>query len=166
MSAKELQKPDLMTEEEWAGVLDAVSSLKRIRADGRAHTELYLSSGEQAYQVRIGPPSLLLTTIGRKSGKEISTPLNFMYDGENYYVVGSLAGYDVHPHWALNLEKNPRAWIQVKDKKMAVTARRVVGEERSRLWPRLLTVLPLWGVFQQRTEREFPVVVLSPQPNK
>jgi deazaflavin-dependent oxidoreductase (nitroreductase family) len=163
MSAKEIQKPDFMTEEEWAGILDAVSSLGRIRSDGRAHRDLYLSNAEQGYMARTGPPALLLTTIGRKSGKEITTPLNFMQDGDNYVVVGSLAGYNVHPHWALNLEKNPRAWVQVKDKRMAVTARKATGEERSRIWVRLLEVLPLWGVFQQRTQREFSVFILSPE---
>ncbi|HKZ51488.1 MAG TPA: nitroreductase/quinone reductase family protein, partial [Dehalococcoidia bacterium] len=109
MSAKEvekLQKPDFLTEEEWEGVKAAVASLERIRSDARAHAEAYLALGGQGVsEAPPGVPVLLLTTIGRKSGKEITTPLNCMRDGDNYVVVASLAGYDVYPHWWLNLEK-------------------------------------------------------------
>jgi deazaflavin-dependent oxidoreductase (nitroreductase family) len=107
---------------------------------------------------------LLLTTIGRKSGKEFTTPVNGMRDGDNYFVVASLAGYDEFPHWYLNLEKNPRVWVQTKDKKVPATARRLSREEKAPLWPRLLTEgQPLWAYFQMFTEREFPVVIITPE---
>ena len=107
---------------------------------------------------------MLLTTIGRKSGKEFTTPVNGMRDGDNYFVVASLAGYDVLPHWYLNLEKNPRVWIQAKDKKVPATARTLTREEKAPLWPRLLAEgQPLWAYFQMFTEREFPVVLITPE---
>jgi deazaflavin-dependent oxidoreductase (nitroreductase family) len=167
MSAKEvekLEKPDFLTEEAWEGIKGSVASLEVIRGNARAHTEAYLATGGgPGISDAGGVPVLLLTTIGRKSGKEITTPLNYMEDGENVVVVASLAGYDVYPHWWRNLEKNPQASVQVNDRKWAVRARKTAGEERRQLWARLMNVLPLWGVFQQRTEREFPVVTLSPE---
>ena len=60
--------------------------------------------------------TLLITTIGRKSGQQITTALNFLQQGESYIVVGSLAGVAHDPSWALNLRENPQAWVQVKDK--------------------------------------------------
>jgi deazaflavin-dependent oxidoreductase (nitroreductase family) len=94
---------------------------------------------------------------------QITTPLNFLQERETYLVVGSLAGYDRDPGWALNLKKNPQAWVRIKDKKMEVTARVVSGAERERLWVSSNQVLPLWQVFQQRTQRQFPNFVLTPK---
>jgi F420H(2)-dependent quinone reductase len=94
---------------------------------------------------------------------QITTPLNFLQERETYLVVGSLAGYDRDPGWALNLKKNPQAWVRIKDKKMEVTARVVSGAERERLWVSSNQVLPLWQVFQQRTQRQFPIFVLTPK---
>ena len=106
---------------------------------------------------------MLLTTIGRKSGKEFTTPVNGMPDGDNYYVVASLAGYDEFPHWYRNLEKNPRVWIQVKGKKVPATARRLSREEKAELWPHLLKEgQAFWAYFQMFTKRDFPVILITP----
>ena len=86
-----------------------------------------------------------------------------MQDGEDVMVVGSMAGIEQHPYWALNLDANPEAWVQVKDRRWNVTARKVEGEERAALWPRLTKFFPLWGHFQKYCEREFMVFVLSPR---
>ena len=177
-----LKKPDFMTDGEWKATLetlsilnetipdeawaevgDKVTSLNRIRSDGREDREKFLSSHGREFAEPGVAPTLLLTTIGRKSGKEFTTPVNGMQDGDNYFVVASLAGYDELPHWYLNLEKNPRVWIQVKDKKVPATARTLTREEKAPLWPRLLAEgQPLWAYFQMFTEREFPVVLITP----
>ena len=106
---------------------------------------------------------MLLTTIGRKSGKEYTTPVNVVREGNGFFVVASLGGYDAYPQWYLNLEKNPRVWVQEKDKKVPATARRLTREEKAALWPRLLKDgQALWAYFQMFTEREFPVILVSP----
>jgi deazaflavin-dependent oxidoreductase (nitroreductase family) len=153
-----------MPDDAWANVGDKVTSLDRIRSDGQEDRELYLSSDGKEFEQEGYAPTLLLTTIGRKSGKEFTTPVNGMQDGDNYYIVASLAGYDDLPHWYLNLQKNPRVWLQVKDKKFPATARTMTREEKAPLWPRLLAEgQPLWAYFQMFTEREFPVVLVTPE---
>ena len=180
---EELEKPAFMTDGEWKASLEAISmlnetipdevwgdiegkigSLDRIRSDGEEDKEKFLATGGmESTQVGV-TPTLLLTTIGRKSGKERTNPVNCMQDGDNYYVVASLAGYDVFPQWYLNLEKNPRVWVQAKDKKVPATARTLTREEKAPLWPRLLAEgQPLWAYFQMFTEREFPVVLITPE---
>ena len=150
-------------DEVWANVGDKVTSLDRIRSDGREDREKFLSTDGKEFAEPGVAPTLLLTTIGRRSGKEFTTPVNGVQDGDNYYVVASLAGYDALPHWYLNLEKNPRVWIQAKDKKVPATARTLTREEKAPLWPRLLKEgQPLWAYFQVFTDREFPVVLVTP----
>ena len=157
---EELEKPAFMTDGEWKASLEAISmlnetmpdevwgdiegkigSLDRIRSDGEEDKEKFLATGGME-STQVGVTStLLLTTIGRKSGKERTNPVNCMPDGDNYYVAASLAGYDEFPHWYLNLEKNPRVWVQEKGEKVPATARRLGREEKARLWPRMLMML-------------------------
>jgi F420H(2)-dependent quinone reductase len=182
LDLKELKKPDFMTDGEWeaslatlamlnANIPDAVwgeiegkvGSLDRIKADGVVDRDRLLETGGQETTQTGTSDTLLLTTIGRKSGKERTNPVNCVPEGDHYYVVASLAGYDTYPNWYLNLEKNPRVWIQPKDKKIPATARRLSKEEKARLWPWLLqNGQPLWAYFQVFTEREFPVILVTP----
>ena len=151
-------------DEVWANVGDKVTSVDRIRSDGSEDRQKFLSTDGKEFAEPGVAPTLLLTTVGRKSGKEFTTPVNGMQDGDNYVLVASLAGYDVLPHWYLNLEKNPRVWIQAKDKKVPAIARRVSKEKKAQLWPRLLKEgQPLWAYFQMFTEREFPAVIITPE---
>jgi deazaflavin-dependent oxidoreductase (nitroreductase family) len=155
---------ETIPDEAWGEIGNKVTSLDRIRSDGLDDRDKFLSSeGEEFTQPGVAP-TVLLTTIGRKSGKEFTTPVNGMRDGDNYLVVASLAGYDVPPHWYLNLEKNPRVWVQEKGEKVPATARRLGREEKARLWPRMLKEgQPLWAYFQMFTEREFPAVMITPE---
>lgn len=166
MSNREnMQKPDFMTDDEWAWIKDRTSSVAKITEDAHADVERYLANPD-GWSTGAGSPSglptLLLTTVGRKSGEKRTTPLVFLQDGDNMIVVGSLAGYDRHPAWYLNITANPQAWVQLDRRKMAVTYRDVTDEERKALWPRLDKVFPAWGYFQKQTDRPFPIVVLSP----
>ena len=178
-----LEKPDFMTDGEWKATLETVSmlnqimpedawkeigekvtSLDRIRSDASAHRDEFLSTEGREGAESGGAAALLLTTVGRKSGREFTTPLNSIRDGDSYVVVASLAGYDAPPQWYLNLEKNPRVWVQAKDKRVPAAARRASREERAQLWPRLLKEgQPLWAYFQMFTPREFPVVIITPE---
>jgi F420H(2)-dependent quinone reductase len=182
LEIEKLKKPAFMTEGEWTATVETlamlnqnipdevwklvgekVSSLDRIKADGVEDREKLLSTRGQETTQTGTSDTLLLTTIGRKSGEKRTNPVNCVPDGDNYYVVASLAGFDALPNWYLNLAKNPRVWIQPKDKKIPATARTLTREEKARLWPWLLkNGQPLWAYFQMFTEREFPVVYITP----
>jgi deazaflavin-dependent oxidoreductase (nitroreductase family) len=163
MAAKEIPKPDFMDEAEW-DLLVKTRTPEIIRIGSRAHVQTYLeSNGEGNTYLTQGGPTLLLATTGRKSGEEHISPANFMQEGEDVIVVGSIAGLERHPHWALNLEAKPEGWVQVKARRWEVTARKVLGVEREQLWPRLTEYFPLWGHFQKYSDREFFVFILSPK---
>jgi len=163
MSEQTIPKPDFMEQEAW-NALVATRDVAIIRAASRAHVQAYLEQeGGGGTFLTQGGPTLLLGTVGRKSGKEVISPVNFMEDGDVVYVVGSIAGLDRHPHWALNLEKTPECWVQVKAKRWDATARKLEGEDRAAIWPRLVGHFPLWGHFQKYCDREFSVFVISPR---
>ncbi|MEO7434728.1 MAG: nitroreductase/quinone reductase family protein [Candidatus Binatia bacterium] len=159
-----MQKPDFLTDEQWAYLKDQTSSLDRIRSDGKADCADYLANpdGRSTGAGPSGLPTLLLTCIGRKSGEQRTTPLVFLQDGERMVVVASLAGYDRNPAWYGNLSANPQCWMQLDRRKMSAVARDANDTERRELWPRLVAILPLWDMFQKVTERPFPIVILTP----
>ena len=108
-------------------------------------------------------PALLLTTIGRKSGQPRTTPVLYLRDGTDIVVVASKAGLPNHPLWYLNLEANPNVEVEVDGRKMAMLARRATEDEKQRLWPRLVERYPDFASYQARTDRDIPVVFLSPK---
>jgi deazaflavin-dependent oxidoreductase (nitroreductase family) len=135
------------------------------------HAKRYLASGgTDGHMYRISQPdrpemvvpSLLLTTKGRKSGEKFIFPLFYGQEGNSYFVVASKGGAPEHPGWYRNLLADPEAELQVGTKKLKVRARTVAGEERARLWKKALEFWPPYAEYQQKTEREIPVVVLDP----
>lgn len=107
-------------------------------------------------------PILLLTATGHKSGLPRTTPLIFARDGEDYLVVASQGGAPEHPKWYVNVEAHPQAEIQVRAEHIPVTARTASGEERDRLWKVVNDNWPNYDLYQSRTDRQIPVVVLTP----
>lgn len=129
---------------------------------GKVHLLLYrLTGGILGHWTVV--TNLLLTTKGRRSGRERTVPLAYMADGKNFVVVASNGGADRHPAWWLNLERNPQATVQVGFRKVPVHATRASSEERERLWAQLKDVNPFYSVYEQITDREIPVVVLRPE---
>ncbi len=134
------------------------------RSLGAVHRSLYrLSRG------RIGAriwtlPIVLLTTTGRTSGKPRTVPLCALPDGPDYIVIASFGGMDRSPAWWLNLERTPTATLQVGAERLAVTARATSGDERERLWARVVERAPGYLNYARRTTREIPVVVLARSP--
>ena len=124
----------------------------------RAYQE---SDGETGYMWN-GVTTLLLMTTGRKSGQPRTTPLIFARDGDDYLVVASMGGAPEHPQWYRNLVANPTAQVQVKADTLRVTARTGSADEKPRLWSIVSDAWPNYNVYQTRTEREIPVVVLTP----
>jgi deazaflavin-dependent oxidoreductase (nitroreductase family) len=109
-----------------------------------------------------GQSVLLLQTVGRKSGKERVTPLSYYRDGDNYLVVGSNWGKETPPDWYLNLLRQPKASIQVKDKAFAVEAHEAAEGDYGRLWALVCSQNPQYAKYQQGIKRRIPIVVLRP----
>ena len=129
---------------------------------GEEHVKRYQETdGAEGFEWREGSHILLLTTVGRKSGRESTTPLIFGMDGDNPVIVASKGGAPKHPGWYRNLVKNPAAHVQIKGEKFPVRARDAEGEERDRLWKMMNGEWRHYDEYQEKTDREIPVVVLE-----
>ena len=129
---------------------------------GEEHVRRYRETGGEVGYLWNGAPALLLTTTGRRSGDRHTSALIFGRDGDDYLVVASMGGAPSHPQWYLNLSARPDAEIQVRADRIPVVARTASAEEKPRLWQIVTAVWPNYDVYQSRTERDIPVVVLTP----
>lgn len=129
---------------------------------GEEHVRRYQETDGQVGYIWNGVPILLLTTTGRNSGLPRTTPLIHGRDGDDYLVVASMGGAPQHPNWYRNLLKNRRAEIQVLDQHIPVSARTANDDEKPRLWKIVTDLWPNYDVYQSRTDRVIPIVVLSP----
>jgi deazaflavin-dependent oxidoreductase (nitroreductase family) len=129
---------------------------------GDAHVERYIETdGAEGYVWRNGAPILILTTGGRKTGKERTNALIFQPHGDDYVVVASKGGSDQPPAWYLNLLADPDVTVQVKGDRFAAHARTATAEEKPELWRAMTAVWPDYDRYQTKTDREIPVVVLT-----
>jgi deazaflavin-dependent oxidoreductase (nitroreductase family) len=122
------------------------------------------TNGEVGYEWN-GATCLILHTTGRKSGKVSKRALIYAPDGDNYLVVASMGGAPKHPVWYLNVTANPEVTIQVKERTLKARARTATDEERPRLWKIVNEKWPNYTVYETRTDRKIPVVVLEPIPD-
>src|ERR1700688_1168732 len=105
--------------------------------------------------------TLLLTTVGRKSGRVLTLPLIFGRSGADYVVVASKGGAPTHPAWYLNLQANPEVKVQVKAEKFTARAHTADAAERAALWPKMVEIYGPYADYQTKTDRQIPVVVLQ-----
>jgi deazaflavin-dependent oxidoreductase (nitroreductase family) len=150
--------------------LDSPVIPKVMKVAGKAHVWTYRrTNGRIGGTWRIGAgwrkpvPTLLLDHVGRKSGKQFTTPLLYLLDGPDVVVVASQGGLPKDPQWYRNLVATPETEVQIKAERRRVTARTAIAEERAALWPRLVELYADFESYQSWTEREIPVVVLSPR---
>jgi deazaflavin-dependent oxidoreductase (nitroreductase family) len=129
---------------------------------GKEHVDRYVATnGEEGFVWRDGSPILILTTTGRRSGEPRSNALIFGTHGDDLLVVGSKGGSPAPPKWYLNLQANPEVHVQVKGDRFAAHARTANAQEKPELWEIMAKIWPAYDAYQQRTEREIPVVVLT-----
>jgi F420H(2)-dependent quinone reductase len=127
----------------------------------RDHVEKIEESGGSEAELN-GKPVILLTTIGAKSGKIRKTPLmRVEHDGE-YAVVASLGGAPKNPVWYYNVKKNPRVELQDGSTTRDYEAREVFGDEKATWWGRAIEAWPDYAEYQEKTDRQIPVFVLTP----
>jgi deazaflavin-dependent oxidoreductase (nitroreductase family) len=129
---------------------------------GPEHVKRYIETdGEEGHDWRNGAPVLLLTTTGRRSGEQRTTPLIYGRDGDDYLIVASKGGAPDPPAWYLNLSQNPEVQLQVKADRFTARARLATPEEKPDLWRTMTTIWPAYDAYQSKTDREIPVVVLE-----
>jgi deazaflavin-dependent oxidoreductase (nitroreductase family) len=129
---------------------------------GADHVRAYQETDGDVGYIWNGVPTLLLTTTGRISGQLRTTPLIFTRDGADYLVVASMGGAPTHPQWYRNLLVQPQACIQVRGEHIQVTGRTATDDEKPRLWSIVTAQWPNYDLYQSRTDRNIPVVVLTP----
>ncbi len=129
---------------------------------GQEHVRVYRQTdGEHGYHWR-GTTILLLTTKGRTSGKERTTPLIHRTHDGAWVIVASKGGAPDDPDWYKNIVANPdEVKIQDRAEVVPVSARTASGEERDRLWSLMTESWPAYNDYQRKTSREIPVVVLE-----
>lgn len=128
----------------------------------RLHALVYRLSGGRLGGRMMKSPVLVLTTTGRKTGKQRETPLLYLADGPDYVIVASNGGAASHPAWYHNLTANLEAEVRLGNQSIAVRAEDVEGEEKRRLWDLLVRMYPSYADYQQKTDREIPVIKLRP----
>jgi deazaflavin-dependent oxidoreductase (nitroreductase family) len=135
-----------------------------IRIMSAANVWVYrISGGRIGGRFLRGAPVLLLTTIGCKSGQPRVAPLLYLRDGENLVIVASKGGMSRHPTWYRNLQANPDVEVELGSERRKMRARTASAGEKSELWPRLVAMYADYDDYQARTERDIPVVILSPR---
>ena len=125
------------------------------------HTNIYRWSGGRIGGAIGGTPVLLLTTTGRKTGQERTTPLGYFTDGGDYIVVASNGGRPQRPAWYYNLSHNPQVTIRVKDQVRPAVAAAVPAEESPALWSRIAAAAPAYAPYADPA-RGIPLVRLRP----
>jgi len=107
--------------------------------------------------------TVILTTRGRRSGRDVSTPVFYVEDSGKLYIVASFAGSDAPPGWYLNLTTNPEVRVErKKGETRSYRARSLGTDEAGKVWPKLLALYPTYADYQKKTTRVIPVVELAP----
>lgn len=128
---------------------------------GDEHVRRYRDTdGREGHEWR-GAHTLLLTTTGRRSRAQRTTPLIYGRDGKAYVVVASKGGAPEHPAWYLNLDAHPEVDVQVEADRFPARARTAAADERSRLWAVMVREWSAYATYATKTDREIPVVILE-----
>jgi deazaflavin-dependent oxidoreductase (nitroreductase family) len=105
-------------------------------------------------------PLMLLTTTGRRTGRERTTPVIYIKDGERFIVSSEEFGQQKRrAAWPRNLDADPRANVQIGSRVIPCRARRLGDDEAERYWPRLVAVWPAHETYLRRSGRRHTFVL-------
>ena len=125
--------------------------------------EEFRTNRDKAGKAFEGRHLLLLTTRGARSGQRRTAPMMYIPDGDRLLVIASNAGALTHPAWYYNVVAHPHATVEVGFETFDATALVLEGEERHRLWNRIVELYPFFAEHQAKTARQIPVIALSRQ---
>ena len=129
----------------------------------KLHVAVFLRSKGRVFGRAAGMTVVGLVTVGRKTGQRRTTPLTApIADDDRIVLVASFGGDDRHPAWYHNLRANPEVQVTLHGSTRTLIARTATGPERVALWDKIVKIHEGYGRYQQRTDREIPVVVLVP----
>ena len=128
----------------------------------RLHAWVYRRSGGRVLGRMGGQPVLLLPTIGRRSGRTRTTPVQYLADDDTFVVAASNYGAARPPAWYLNLRANPHAQIEVGGRGIDVRAQEAAGQERAELWQRLTAANRYLERAARKAGRDLPLMALVP----
>lgn len=155
--------------------LDSPMTARLIKYGAKAQVAVFrATNGRIGRNWRIGAgwrkpvPTLLLHHVGRKSGTEFTTPLLYLRDGEgpdaDLVIVASQGGLPKNPQWFHNVVAGPDCAVSLPGRRrVPVHARQASPEEKAALWPRLVDLYADFAKYAEWTDRDIPVVVLSPR---
>jgi len=123
----------------------------------------YEASGGKDGGTLNGKPVIILTHIGRTTGRVRKTPLMRVEKDGHYAVVASLGGAPRNPTWYYNLKAAPDVTLQDGANVYELTARQVTGQEKAKWWKVAVEAWPDYANYQDRTDRQIPVLVLEPR---
>ena len=126
------------------------------------HVFLYHTSGGKIWGKMGSNPVLLLTTTGRKTGKQRTTPVVFTRKNDEYLIAASAGGSNQNPTWLSNLNTKPEATIEIDGKQIKVKALITSGDERDQLYELFKAMGPGFIEYEKKTTRKIPVVRLQP----
>jgi deazaflavin-dependent oxidoreductase (nitroreductase family) len=151
-----------MTQRRWIRNSRLVVLLMKYFA--RAHIWVYQRTNGRLGAKLLWFPSALITTTGRKTGQQRTTPTLYLRDGERVVLPASFGGRAEHPGWYRNLQSNPEVHIQIRGEHLDLIARDAGEHERNRYWPILIRIYPPYRRYREATDRTIPLVVCEPSP--
>ncbi len=128
---------------------------------GEEHVRRYRETDGAVGYIWNGVTALLLTTKGRKSGEDRTIAIIFTQVGDKYVLIASKGGSPAHPAWYLNLVDEPHVRLQIQDECFDAIARTAKGDEREAMWAAAVQQWPNYDIYQSRTDRKIPVVMLE-----
>jgi deazaflavin-dependent oxidoreductase (nitroreductase family) len=128
---------------------------------GQKHVDRYEATDGQEGHDWQGTQTLILTTRGRKSGEPRKSPLIYGEHEGDYLVVASKGGAPEPPAWYLNLDADADVEVQVRGDRFRARARTATPEEKPELWRIMIGQWPAYEEYQEKTDRDIPVVVLE-----
>jgi F420H(2)-dependent quinone reductase len=128
----------------------------------RAHVWLYRRTDGRVGAKLLRYPAALVTTTGRKSGRQRTTATLYLRDGDRVVLPASFGGRNHDPAWYLNIEANPEVFVQVRAEHWNMRARDATAAERDRYWPALTRMYPPYRDYREAADRTIPLVVCEP----
>jgi F420H(2)-dependent quinone reductase len=135
-----------------------------IRVFVGTHRRILAASGGRILGRLGGHPLLILTTIGRKTGRPRSTPVIGIPDGPDWLVVASNGGAATQPLWVRNIEACAEVTVRRGKRTGTFRARILSDRERASCWPKLAGAYPAYDKMQAKTDRPLPVIMLEHAP--
>jgi len=145
----------------WAWLEEGMSENSSWNDFNRKLIEEFRANGGKVSGQFAGAPLLLLTSTGRKSGRQVTNPLVYTTDGDRVVIMASKGGMPSNPDWFYNVQANPQVDVEIGQDSFRANARVAEGEERERLFRAHADFMPQFDEYQKNTARVIPVVVLE-----